>query len=269
MKADTSLSLVQAVIDSQKDLVVLFYKEEPVLINRAFKSFVGTSSLEEYKKESISFVDNFVHHPSYFHSQKMESNENWYDAILKLPEIERVVSMMSSNYEPYAFSVNIAKVQEYTIATFTDITQTLIKRIMIEDHSNMDAKSGAYSKKYFIQIAQSYQDVADFNKKTVAIITIKAVKTDDYRGYDDESTIRQLTDHFKGITRQDDMLIRWNDDTFLLIYLADNPTNAKMMLEKLYNISKENKVNGISCSFELVVQKEKESVEELIQRADS
>ncbi|MDQ1264308.1 MAG: hypothetical protein QG559_1309 [Campylobacterota bacterium] len=33
------LELVQNIVDLQKDLIVLFYKNDPILINKAFKKF--------------------------------------------------------------------------------------------------------------------------------------------------------------------------------------------------------------------------------------
>ena len=67
--------------------------------------------------------------------------------------------MMTPSFDPHAFSVELQRVtDEYTIATFNDITQSLIKRIMIENNANMDAGSGAYAKEYFLQIARSYED---------------------------------------------------------------------------------------------------------------
>jgi hypothetical protein len=80
--------------------------------------------------------------------------------------IDRVVSMMTQYYEPRAFSVEINKIEEYVVASFCDITQTLVKRIMIENKTNI------YAKNYFLQVAQSYQDAALFNEKIISAIMI-------------------------------------------------------------------------------------------------
>ena len=265
----TSLALIKSIINIQKDLIVLFDGEEPILTNQAFNKFCGVSSFKEYKENFGPFINNFVPHPSYFNEQKIESGDDWFNAIMKLPEIERVVSMVTQNYEPHAFSVHVDKsVEQYIVVIFTDITQSLIKRIMIENHANMDIRSGAYDKKYFLQVAQSYQDAAIFNEKIFGAILIKAGKDDNSNIGNDEKILSSLVDHFKSITRQDDMLVRWSDDSFLLIYLVDDESNAQMILKKLEILASKEHVKGIEYSFTLTVQEDKESIKRFIKRVD-
>ena len=214
MKENISLSLIQAIVDLQKDLIAIFQNNEIILINRAFGKFFSVSSLEQYRAEFGPFVNNFVPHPHYFNAEKINDNQNWFDAILELDSIDRVVSMMTQNYEPRAFSVEINKIEEYVVASFCDITQTLVKRIMIENKTNIDAKSGAYAKNYFLQVAQSYQDAALFNEKIISAIMIHCSNI-----RNNTETLKTSVVHFKSVIRQDDMLIRWSDDTFLLIYM--------------------------------------------------
>ncbi|MBW6488299.1 hypothetical protein [Sulfurimonas sp.] len=253
MREETSLAIIKSIADSQNDLIAVFNNGEPVLINKAFEKFFSVSSLDEYKSSFGLFVDNFVPHPHYFHKDKIKDASVWFDAILKLPEMERVVSMMTPSYEPHAFGVQVEKIEEYVVVVLEDITQTLIKRIMIENNTNIDKGSGAYAKNYFLQVTQSYQDAAQFSKKIVSAILIKTDKND-------ELALRDLADYFKSIIRQDDMLIRWGESSFLLIFLVDNISNAQKMLKKLY---------ADECSFVLTTQRESESIKELIKRVES
>lgn len=63
---------------------------------------------------------------------------------MELPESERIVSMINYRAEPFAFSLTVDKpVEGYTIVSFTDISQDLIKRIMIENDVSIDKESGA------------------------------------------------------------------------------------------------------------------------------
>ena len=253
MREETSLAIIQSISDSQQDLIVVFEQNTPILINRAFKKFFAVSSLDDYKEEFGPFVNNFVPHPSYFHSEKIAKGSSWVDAILEIEESERIVSMMTPTYEPHAFLVKLQKIEEYMIAVFEDITQTLIKRIMIENNASMDGQSGAYAKNYFLQIAQSFQDAAVFNKKTISAILIKTAEKEVIEPL-------ELVKHFKSIIRQDNMLIRWQDNSFLLIYLVDSLSNAQKMLDKVYTKG---------CSFTLITQQEKEGIKEFIKRVES
>lgn len=265
MREDVSLNIIQSIVDSQKDLIVIFCDGKPILINKAFKDFFSVSSLEQYNSEFGSFVNNFVPHPSYFHADKIEGEKSWFDALLELPEIERVVSMMTQTYEPHAFSAQINKIQEYTVVVFTDITQTLIKRIMIENRANIDAKSGAYAKNYFLQIAQSYHDAAVFNKKTVGAVLIQ-INKEESSSTQDENILKTLATCFKRVIRQDDMLIRWSDDAFLLIYLVDGEKSAQIMQKKLDELSKTEDIKEVKYKTTLIVQNENEGIKAFIKR---
>lgn len=263
MKDDISLALVQSVVDSQKDLIVLFKGDEPILANSAFNKFFDVSSFAQYKDEFGEFVDNFVLHPSYFNRDKMIKNESWFDSILKLSELDRVVSMISPTYDPHAFSVQIdANIEDFTIVTFSDISQDLIKRIMIENNVNMDKESGAYAKKYFLHISQSYEDAAAFNEKSIGTILI-AIDNDE------DNFINSFVAQVKNNTRQDDMIIRWSDNKFLIIFLVDGEHNAQIMLKKLECMISSIDIELLEFSFSLKVQKNGESVGALLKRVSA
>jgi len=262
-----SINLIQNVIDAQRDMIIIFYDDEVILINKVFKNFVSVSSIEQYKSVFENFIDHFVPHPSYFNAEKIAPSKSWFDAVMKLDEIDRVVSLLNSNYEPHAFSIDINKdVQGYKIVTLTDVTQTLIKRIMTENKTNMDKDSGAYSKSYFLQISQSYEDAAIFNEKIIATVLIKIESSNLGNG---NNILSDSVDKFRNITRQDDILIRWSDNAFLLFYLIDNPNNSHFMLNKLDSINLKNGIEGVKYTFTLTTQKENENVKALIKRIGS
>ncbi|MDK9692761.1 MAG: hypothetical protein OEL19_00770 [Sulfurimonas sp.] len=268
MRKEVSLNIIRAIADAQKDLIVVFQENEPIFINKAFEKFFAVSSLEQYKQEFGTFVRNFVPHPSYFNAEGLEKGASWIDAILELDVMERVVSMVTPTYEPHAFSVAIQKVEEYAVVTFSDITQMLIKRIMIENNASLDAKSGAYAKNYFMQIAQSFQDAALFNKKLMSAVRIEAKKRDDSQVRDDEMLLKVLVHSFKSVIRQDDMLIRWEDNAFVVFYLVDNIANAQAMFEKLQLLSQKIESEEVECLLQRFMQKDNEKIKSFSTRID-
>ncbi len=242
-------------------LIVVFKDKEPILTNSAFNEFYDVSSFEKYKSNFGPFIENFVPHPSYFHKEKIEEGEDWFEAILKLEESQRVVSMMTPSFEPHAFSVMIDKGADgYCIATFSDITQTLIKRIMIENNANLDKVSGAYDKKYFLQIAQSYEDAAEFNEKIIGITEITLESDREL----EKKEITIFAERVKLIIRQDDMLVRWDGKKFLLVYLVDDEIKAEQVTQKITKILDAEIASELKYSLKSVAQKEKESVKTLV-----
>jgi hypothetical protein len=270
MSDTVSLALVQSVIDAQKDLVAIFHNDEIIMTNKSFNTFFAVSSCAQYKTDFGLFINNFVPHPSYFNKDKIEADETWFDAILKLPELDRIVSMMTPSFEPHAFAVAIDNsVSEHCVVTFSDITQTLIKRIMIENNANMDIQSGAYAKEYFLHVAQSYEDAANFNEKILGAILIHADKKDGSDLSNDSNALNALVSYFRSSIRQDDMLIRWSSNTFVLIFLVDIEDNAMRMFEKLQGVIAHDNIKELQCQLSLHVQEKSEDINSLIRRINA
>lgn len=263
MPNEISLSLIQSIVDSQKDLIVIFHDDKEVLINKAFKKFVGTVSMERYREDFGPFLNNFVPHPSYFNADFIQEGESWFEAILRKPKLEQIVSMMNASHDPHAFAVEIdMNTPEYTIINFNDITQSLIKRIMIENERSIDKNSGAYAKDYFLQVAKSYQEAAVFNEKIVGVISIKT-------SHDDENSPMKFVESLKNITRQDDMIVRWGRDGFLIVFLVDSELNGVLMLKKLEAMMQKERADDSWFDISLSTQKDAESIDKVVNRATS
>ena len=260
------MQLIKGVADSQKEFIVIFKEHEPVFTNSFCNTFFGVNSFEQYKERFGPFLENFVPHPSYFHKEKIQDGRTWFESISELDDMNRVVSMMNSTFDPHAFAVNVMdKIDDYTIVTFEDITQTLIKRIMIQNNANIDAKSGAYDKTYFLQVMQSYEDAAKFNEKSIALTTINLTSQENLSS----EILTEFATNFKASIRQDDMLVHWSDEKFLLVYLVDNEENAKQVTNKLQNLSQTRYSGALKCSLTSSLQKENENIEALIKRVMS
>jgi len=261
-----SLELTKQIANMNTSMIVVFDGSDIIVTNAAFNKFFGVASTDEYKRNFGAFVNNFVPHPSYFHAQKIEDGDNWFNAILKLDEIDRVVSFISQTQEPHAFSVSINQhIENMNIVSFEDITQDLVKRIMIENKANIDVQSGAYAKQYFLQIKKSYEDAALFNEKIIGLIMIETI-TNTALSREDYQTFVTLIKHS---TRQDDMLVKWAQNKFLLVYLTDEVHKAKLIEEKLQYILKSCTIKDFSYSLDSIVQKEKESIAKLLSKLSS
>ncbi len=264
------LSVIQGVIDTQHDLIVIFKDEAPIAINRAFGHFFDVGSLDEYYRHYGTFVEHFVPHPSYFHKEHIGESANWFDAIMARDEMDRVVSMMTPSFDPHAFAVTIQEeADQIRIVTFNDITQSLIKRIMIENNATIDVKSGAYAKEYFLHIAPSYEDAARFNEKIVATVVVDIQKDDGSDVSQDSQMLHDFVSHCDGSTRQDDMLVRWSSNRFLLVFLIDTPERGDIILQKLHSVAQHQHIEGLHCQFNMHIQKEGEPIKAMLSRMEN
>jgi len=221
-------SLIQTIVDTQESLVVIIEGDTPILINKAFREFFGVSSFEQYSQDFGVFINNFVPHPSYFHSGKIEEGQTWIEALKELDPKDQIVSMLSTTHEPRAFSVKLDDSHEqYSVLTLEDISANLIKRIMIENEMNMDKSSGAYTKDYFLHTAEILQDGAAYNEKEIGLSMIH------FFGINEEG-LRDYVHQIKGVIRQNDILVKWSRDTLLLAYLTETKDNAILLTTKVH-----------------------------------
>ncbi|MGZ5209028.1 MAG: hypothetical protein ACXWB0_08435, partial [Sulfuricurvum sp.] len=205
--------LFQSAIDTQNNLIVLLHRNTPILFNKAFQNFTNLPTVKEFLREFGSLPNRFVPHDAYFHAGKTENPDEWTTALAALPEVDRIVSMINFRAEPYAFSVTIdAPAEEYTIVSFADISQDLIKRIMIENDVSIDKESGAYNHDYFVHTAKSFQNAAEFNEKVIGITMIELLSSDT----DAKQYLHDFSSSIKSNIRQSDMLVRWEKKIFLL-----------------------------------------------------
>lgn len=260
--------LFEAAINTQKNLIVLMHRKTPVLFNKAFQNFTNLPTVKEFLREFGSLANCFIPHDAYFHPGKIDNPDEWTTALAALPEQDRIVSMINFRAEPYAFSVTLEKVEEYTIVSFTDISQDLIKRIMIENDVSIDKESGAYNKEYFIHTAKSFQNAAEFNDKAIGITMIELLSSD----ADADKYLHDFSSSIKSNIRQSDMLVRWGKKIFLLTYLIDTPENAMKFSRKLLSVMREEpfeSLNTINMRLGLAVQKKEEEIESVISRAET
>ncbi|HEX5330039.1 diguanylate cyclase domain-containing protein [Sulfuricurvum sp.] len=266
---DVCHKLFQSAIDTQKNLIVLLYQNRLVLFNKAFQEFTNMPTVKMFLREFGSLPNRFVPHEAYFHAGKASNPQEWTRAIMELSESDRIVSMINYRADPFAFSVTIEEpVEDYTIVSFCDISQDLIKRIMIENDVSIDKESGAFNKDYFVHTSKSFQNAAEFNEKAVGITMIELMSSDS----EADKYLHDFTSSIKCNIRQSDMLVRWDKKTFLLAYLIDNADNAMKFSRKLLSVMREEpfeNLKTIQMRLGTTIQLENELIPDIIERAQS
>ncbi|WP_295056029.1 diguanylate cyclase [Sulfuricurvum sp.] len=265
---DVCSKLFQSAIDTQSNLIVLMYQSTPILFNKAFQNFTNIPTVKAFLREFGSLVNRFVPHDAYFHAGKADP-DTWITVLQNIPESDRIVSMINYRAEPYAFSVTIeSPVKDYTIISFADISQDLIKRIMIENDVSIDKESGAFNKDYFIHTSKSFQNAAEFNEKSIGITMIEMNSSDS----DTEKYLHDFSSSIKCNIRQSDMLVRWEKKIFMLAYLIDSADNAMKFSRKLLGVMREEpfeNLKTISMRLGTTIQTKDEEISDIISRAET
>jgi hypothetical protein len=131
---NTALTILQGVMDAHDEMIVVLENSKLIMVNDPFLNFFGEESLEAFNGSFPDIVDCFVNHPFYFNRSKIPEGKNWDEVIADLPENEKIISILSSTFEPHAFFVTtLLKSEVYKVLKFSDITKNLIKSIMIDN----------------------------------------------------------------------------------------------------------------------------------------
>lgn len=259
--------LLQAAIDNQENLTVILENNEPLLLNKSLQKFWNVLNAKELVREFGALEYRFVPHDSYFHAGKIDEPSKWADALLEIEHEDRIVSMINYKADPFAFRALIQKPNDiYTIVTFIDISQELIKKIMTENEVSLDKASGAYSKDYFTHTARSLQDAASYNKKLIAAMYIRLNTT--LENIDEIAAT--FTKNVKNYTRQSDMIVRFDEKEFVILYLIDEEKHGTMFYNKMLNLIGENKLLAshlAQIKISQAIQKPREWVIDTINRA--
>jgi len=257
---DKCFELIRTIADNTEEFIAIYENNTLCFTNSAFNSFFSVTSSKDFLTHFETLESRFVPHPSYFNSQKIPENTEWFDAILDLEENDRIVSFLSQTHNPHAFSVTVDKsVAEYVVVTFQDITQSLIKRILIENNMNIDEHTKAYRKDYFLHIKQSFEDAARFNQKLIGFTIVEA---SDENSCNPASLVQTLKNH----TRNDDMIIAWDTNKFLIAYLVDDAMKAGAVDGKLRHVLQQHAQDDLKYSLSSTLQKEQESISRMINR---
>jgi len=256
-------TLIQNIVDATESLVIIIENDTPILMNKACCSFFGINSFDEYSSNFGNFVNNFVPHPAYFNMNKVEEGEKWTEVLNALEDKDKIVSMLNTSHEPRAFSVHVdSSHPSYIVLSLTDISANLIKRIMTENHVNIDEKSGAYTKEYFLHTSEILQDGAAFNEKEIGLTMINILNSN-------EDDISVMVNRIKESIRQTDMLVKWSSQKLLLAYLVEQEDNAVLLSKKLQEVMSTERSKGINFNISVTLVNKEEKLTTSIKRLNS
>lgn len=267
---------LEKLIDSQNNIICLSNAEQISFANKKFYEFFKCNTIEEFQNRNKLLSNLFVENDRFFHLSKIEKGENWMEKIQDFPENERVVAFHDSSFNICAFSVNSNKFDDdLYLLSFTDISETVINQIKLEEKSIRDKLTGAYNREFFdIKYKSIISECLDSNKKlAIAMLDIDYFKKiNDKYGHDvGDNVLQTFVKRIEEVSREDDILIRWGGEEFILVLKVKIAKNLSIALENIRkNIENYNfeDIDELTCSIGATIYKKDEIIEETIKRAD-
>jgi diguanylate cyclase (GGDEF)-like protein len=267
---------IQQLLDYQDNIVILTNGSEINFANFQFLRFFGFKDLNDFKKHHKCICEYFSQSDRFFHLGKIKEDENWVEVINSLPNSQRVVSMLSQNFNIHAFSVTVNRFDDnFMIMSFTDISQTMLNYIELEEKTIHDKLTNALNREYF---EQNYEKlIGKYHTKdsyfAIAMLDIDHFKkVNDTHGHDvGDDVLIHFVKTIQKYSREEDILIRWGGEEFIFILKVDSRESLLKALEhirKIIELEEFPTIGHKTCSIGGTLYFENEDIEQTIKRAD-
>lgn len=269
---------LKKIIDTQKAIAVLSTGKMFTFANQSFLKFFGFSSIDGFKKHYNCICQRFIDDISFFSLNKVKPDEaHWIESLLNLSERERVVMMNDFLGRPRAFSVSISDFDKGTfMVLFTDITDNMKEKIEIQNQLNKDELTQVYSRHFLINNAQNI--VEKIERENGQQVCLFYLDIDHFKPINDkfghatgDRVLKGFAQIVSGELRDDDFLIRLGGEEFLIVLGCHSIWDAENIATKILkhvNRHHFDEVGQLSCSIGLVTLKDRELLEQAINRAD-
>lgn len=271
-------SFLDMLINSQSHMIILTDKYTLKYINEPTLKFFDFESIDEMKDTYNCICDTFEKDDKYFYFDTESDDDNWIDSISKLPKEKQIVSIFSKKEKKNKnFQVNINNYgsEELYVVTFIDISETMQIQSELDYKSKHDPLTNIYNRGFF---NEHHHSIIDLNKQSnhktaLAIIDIDHFKSvNDTYGHDvGDKVLINLVELIQKHSRDNDVLIRWGGEEFILLMPINTDKNLLKKLEHLREIIEKTKietVGNITISIGATFVTD-DPIDESIKRADT
>ncbi len=265
---------LQKLFNLQQNIIIITDGADIVMANKAMFEFFGFEDLNDFFKHYSCICDRFVVHDNYFNLEKVDNRDNWIETVKELPDEQRIVALLDTELISHAFSVAVSEFEEQKyIISFTDISNTMIEQQSLRRKATHDKLTGVYNREFFENNINIIVQEAKPKKLGVILCDIDHFKVvNDTFGHNRGDTVlKEFTTIIKSTIRDDDYLIRWGGEEFILLTRVNNIESLKKVAEKIrINIEQHpfEEVNKITSSFGVTLHVYNEDIIKTIERAD-
>ncbi|MDD5373898.1 MAG: diguanylate cyclase [Sulfurimonas sp.] len=265
---------LQKLFDLQKNIVIITDKKNLIMANQAMYEFFGLDDIENFFKYHNCICEKFINDDEFFHLGKVPKGQNWVKAIINLSGDKRIVSMLDYNMTAHAFSVSANEFEEGSyIVSFTDISYTIIEHKKLQLKITHDKLTNALNREFFDNNINLIIQETKPHRLGVIICDIDYFKNvnDTYGHNRGDIVLKTLVNTINDSIRQEDYLIRWGGEEFIILMKIDTLNSLEKRVEYIRKqIEKQyfEEVTNITASFGGTIYRDDEAIIQCIERAD-
>jgi len=268
---------LQKLIDTQDSIVILSTGKELKFCNKKFLTFFGYKNLEDFLGDYECICDFFTVEDGFFHLQKVQvDEEHWIESLLNLSGRSRIVLMHDVEGKSHIFSIFINTYdEELYVVSFSDISDTMTQQFELKREATIDALTGLYNRIYFkknIKHILSKHTIEEFDTGVIFFDIDHFKKVNDTYGHDvGDKVLRKISNLVKHYIRNDDRLIRWGGEEFIILVESESIERVYKQAQHLRSVIEHhafNIVGHLTCSFGCALHGKNEDIMQTIRRAD-
>lgn len=275
-KDELSLSSTkfQKLFDLQKNIVIMRDEKKLVMANQAMLDFFGIENLNSFLKHHDSICDRFVENDDYFHKGKVPQGKDWAEVIVNFSDNKRIAVMLNKNMEAHTFSLSVNEFESGSyIVSFADISHTMKEHKKLQLKSTHDKLTNALNREFFDNNINIIVEKAQLSQLGVVMCDIDHFKyvNDTYGHNRGDIVLKQIVNTIKESIRQEDYLIRWGGEEFIILMKVDTVESLKKPVEYIRRqIEKQHfeEVGKVTASFGCTLLIKEETITQCIERAD-
>lgn len=262
---------IQSILDAQDNIVYVTENSSIIYANQPFFDFFAVASLEEFLQNDTCICGRFLQNDLTFTPSSIEG-KTWIDEILALEKSKRIVAMKSPLKEKRFFSLSVKElISDRYIITLNDISQSLLRELFLKNKAYHDPLTGALNRQYFY-------DYYDENRQNITSLGIIMVDLDYFKKINDtyghgigDDVLKQVAETIQNSIRNDDTLIRWGGEEFILLINTAKNSQLISISEHIRRSVSEivfESLPSVTASLGATLLLEGESFKTAIERAD-
>ncbi|NWF66273.1 MAG: diguanylate cyclase [Campylobacterales bacterium] len=269
---------IQTLLNFIDDIIIVTDGKTITDSNYKFLNFFGYNTLSEFLKDYSCICDRFVEDSEYL--QKDINGKNWLEFVVEnQSQTHKVKLYDNGNQQDKIFIIKAVKLpiensKEY-IVSFIDITNIELESKNYQAMASTDHLTKIYNRYKFnkalnVEIERAKELEQDLCLIIFDIDYFKKIN-DTYGHQIGDKVLVSLTELVSKNIRQNDLFARWGGEEFMLIMPSCDEEHAKILAEKLRKLIETNdfeKVGQVTCSFGVILYNGKESIDDLIKKAD-
>lgn len=236
-KNKTFLTLLNTVMDSQKDIIFSIENEDIIYANKRFYEFFQVDSISSFHKKFISLQSLILKEPlSEIYLDKPLTTLLFIEHLYLFKEDKRTIALKDNEKgEVKIFLIKISFIKEgYRLFNLVDITNIAKKHSLLEERAHFDQLTHLYNRHKFNELISPI-DLQYNRKYSLLMIDIDHFKKiNDSLGHDvGDKTLKELAFLLKALVRKTDILARWGGEEFILLLRDSNYEDGLIFAERI------------------------------------